>query len=51
MGLHEYFRSDGVSVIEWAEKADDEIPDNCIKIRMNHAGDDIRDIELEGLEL
>ena len=51
LGLHEYFRSDGVSVIEWAEKADDEIPDNCIKIRMNHAGDDIRDIELEGLEL
>jgi len=51
LGLHEYFRSDGISVIEWAEKADDEIPDNCIKIRMNHAGDDVREIELEGLEL
>jgi tRNA threonylcarbamoyladenosine biosynthesis protein TsaE len=51
LGLHEYFHSNGISVIEWAEKADDEIPDNCIKIRMNHAGDDVREIELEGLEL
>ena len=51
LGLHEYFHSDGISVIEWAEKADDEIPDNCIKVRMNHAGDDLREIELEGLEL
>jgi len=51
LGLQEYFRSDGISVIEWAEKADDEIPDNCIKLRMNHTGDDLREIELEGLEL
>ena len=51
LGLHEYFRSDGVSVIEWAERAEDEIPDNCIKVRMVDTGDDIREIELEGLEL
>lgn len=51
LGLHEYFRSDGVSVIEWAERAENEIPDNCIKVRMVHAGDDMREIELEGLEL
>ncbi len=51
LGLDEYFRSDGVSVIEWAERADNEIPENCIKVRMNHAGDDLREIELEGLEL
>jgi len=51
LGLDEYFHSDGVSVIEWAERAANEIPDNCIKVRMNHAGDDLREIELEGLEL
>ncbi len=51
LGLHEYFRSDGISVVEWAENAYDEIPDYSIKVRMTHAGDNIRDIELEGLEL
>ncbi len=51
LGLHEYFHADGVSVIEWAERAGEEIPDNCIKVRMVHAGDDMREIELEGLAL
>jgi tRNA threonylcarbamoyladenosine biosynthesis protein TsaE len=51
LGLHEYFRPDCVSVIEWAEKAENEIPDTPIKVRLKHAGDDMREIELEGLEL
>jgi tRNA threonylcarbamoyladenosine biosynthesis protein TsaE len=51
LGLHEYLGTDGISVIEWAEKAGNEIPDDCIKVRMKHAGDDLREIELEGPEL
>ena len=51
LGLHEYFHSDGISVIEWAEKASSEIPDNCIKVKISHTGDDLREIELEGLSL
>ncbi len=51
LGLHEYFREDSVSVIEWAEKADNEIPDTSIKVRLKHTGDDEREIELEGVDL
>ncbi len=51
LGLHEYFRNDGISVIEWAEKASDEIPDTCIKVTLKHIADDEREIELQGLEL
>ena len=51
LGLDEYFRSDGVSVIEWAERAGDELPANTIKVRIIHGDDNIRNIELEGLEL
>lgn len=47
LGLYEYLLSDGVSVIEWAEKAEGEIPDKCIKVRLNYAGEDSREIEIE----
>ena len=49
LGLHEYFQSEGISVIEWAERAEDEIPDKCIKVIMTHTGDDKRDVEIEGM--
>ncbi|KPK34888.1 MAG: hypothetical protein AMK70_06455 [Nitrospira bacterium SG8_35_1] len=49
LGLHEYFKSEGISVIEWAERAEDEIPEGCIKVTMTHTGDDTRDVEIEGM--
>lgn len=51
IGLNEYLGRNGISVIEWAEKAGDEIPDGSIKIRLTYIGEDSREIEIEGIEL
>jgi len=51
LGLHEYLFRDGVSVIEWAERAEGEIPDKCIKVRLNYTGEGSREIEIEETEL
>jgi len=51
LGLREYLWTDGVSVIEWAERAVDEITDNAIKVRIDHAGYHDRKIDIEGIDL
>lgn len=51
IGLYEYLGRDGISVIEWAERAEKEIPDGSIKVRFNYAGEDSREIEIEGILL
>ena len=51
LGLHEYLGSDGISVIEWAERADEEIPDDSIRVSLDHKENDLREIEIRGLEV
>jgi len=51
LGLREYLGGNGISVIEWAERAEDEIPEDCIKVSLNYKSDDIREIEITGMEL
>lgn len=34
LGLDEYFNSDGVSVVEWSEFIQDELPDDSLKITL-----------------
>ncbi|MBI5408809.1 MAG: tRNA (adenosine(37)-N6)-threonylcarbamoyltransferase complex ATPase subunit type 1 TsaE [Nitrospirae bacterium] len=51
LGLHEYLGADGVSVIEWAERAESEIPEKSIKVRLSHIEDNLREIEIEGIEI
>jgi tRNA threonylcarbamoyladenosine biosynthesis protein TsaE len=51
IGLHEYLGRDGISVIEWAEKASTEIPDGSIKVQFRYAGDSSREIEIQGIQL
>jgi len=51
LGLQEYLGGDGISVIEWAERAGEEIPEESIKVRLNYAGDNSRDIEIEGIQI
>lgn len=51
LGLQEYLGSDGISVIEWADRAEDEIPVDSIKIFFKHIKENSRDIDIEGLEL
>lgn len=51
LGLQEYLGPDAISVIEWAEKAGDEIPDDSIRIHFRHTAENVREIDVEGLEL
>ncbi len=47
LGLEEYIYGNGVTVIEWAEKAEGLLPDNAILIRFFYEGETRRRIEVE----
>jgi tRNA threonylcarbamoyladenosine biosynthesis protein TsaE len=49
LGLQDYFGGDGISVIEWAERAESEIPEERIRIKLSYVRDDMREIEMEGI--
>ena len=51
LGLYEYLYDSGITVIEWAEKAEKEIPDTAIRIKLNYSGYDSREIEIRGVEI
>lgn len=51
LGLQEYFGGNGISVIEWAERAEGELPEKHIKVSLNYTDDNIREIEITGIEL
>lgn len=46
LGYEEYFYNGGVTLIEWAEKIDELLPDERLDVRINRcpAGEDIRQI-------
>ncbi len=47
LGLEEYFYSDGVSVIEWAEKLKDLLPKDHLSIEIDILGENSRSINLK----
>ncbi len=51
LGLQEYLGSNGISVIEWAERAEGEIPDKSIRVSFNYKEENCREIKIEGIEL
>jgi tRNA threonylcarbamoyladenosine biosynthesis protein TsaE len=51
IGLQEYLASDGIAVIEWAERAEGQIPDSKIMITLDYSGENSREIEIKGIEL
>lgn len=51
LGLQEYLGTDGVAVIEWAERAKEYMSDDFIKITLSHRGNNTRDVEILGMEL
>ncbi len=51
LGLHEYLGSDGISVIEWAERAEGEIPEKSIRVSLGYTEENCREIEVTGIEL
>ena len=51
LGLDEYLGSRGIAVIEWAERAEGEIPDNSIRVRLSYAEENAREIDIQGIAL
>jgi tRNA threonylcarbamoyladenosine biosynthesis protein TsaE len=49
LGLEEMLHGDGVTVIEWAEKAVPILPARTIYVRIEGAGEEPREIEVAGL--
>jgi len=48
MGCEEYLFGKGVSVIEWADKAEDILPERTIFIRIGYTGENERLITISG---
>ena len=44
LGLDEYFDGDGVSVVEWAQFAEDELPDEFLAITFKRTDDESKRI-------
>ncbi len=51
LGLQEYLGADGIAVIEWAERAEGEIPEQSILVIMHHKEDNTREIEIKGIHI
>jgi len=50
LGLWEYLGGEGVTVIEWAEKADEGLPDSTIRVRLRLIDENTREIQIEGID-
>lgn len=44
IGFHDYLGSDGVTVIEWAERAGDELPDACLSVYLSAVDEKNREL-------
>jgi tRNA threonylcarbamoyladenosine biosynthesis protein TsaE len=44
IGFEEYIDSDGVTVIEWAERAEDELPEERLSVYLNYVNESSREI-------
>jgi tRNA threonylcarbamoyladenosine biosynthesis protein TsaE len=44
IGFEEYLDSDGVTVIEWAERAEDELPDERLSVYLHYVNENSREI-------
>lgn len=48
-GVWEYIDTEGIAVIEWAERLP-EIPENAIRVKINYIAENLREIFIEGVE-
>jgi tRNA threonylcarbamoyladenosine biosynthesis protein TsaE len=49
LGLRDYLGADSIAVIEWAERAEGEIPEQSVRVMLDHKEDDTREIEIKGI--
>lgn len=47
IGVKEHFESGGVCVVEWAEKIEELLPEDLIRIDITKAGENIREITID----
>lgn len=47
-GYEQYFFGDGICLIEWAERVEDLLPDDTLRLRFEHAGEDSRVVSVIG---
>jgi tRNA threonylcarbamoyladenosine biosynthesis protein TsaE len=48
LGAHEYFEGKGVCLVEWADRVEDVLPEEHLRITLQITGDTSRRITLEG---
>lgn len=48
LGLEEYFQSEGITAIEWADKIPSILPHDLLMVRINYGGKNSRTIEITG---
>ena len=52
IGYDDYIESEGYSIVEWSERAGDDIPDGAIRVCISRGeGEDERIIEISGIDL
>lgn len=44
IGFEEYIETDGVTVIEWAERAEDDLPEECLSVYLSYVNENSREI-------
>ncbi len=47
LGLIEYVESDGICIIEWAERMENALPKDCVKINITWEDENIRQITIQ----
>tara|TARA_B100000315_G_C14140310_1_gene391062 strand:- start:54 stop:482 length:429 start_codon:yes stop_codon:yes gene_type:complete len=47
VGLHDYMDDENIVIIEWADKMQSILPDDCIQIQITHMGHNQREITLK----
>ncbi|MEW6068601.1 MAG: tRNA (adenosine(37)-N6)-threonylcarbamoyltransferase complex ATPase subunit type 1 TsaE [Nitrospirota bacterium] len=50
LGLWDVIGDDSISVIEWAEKVEEFLPEDIIKVRIKSFGENLREIVIEGID-
>jgi tRNA threonylcarbamoyladenosine biosynthesis protein TsaE len=51
LGLSEYLGTDGIAVIEWADRAGEELPDSSIRVILKYTKENCRELEITGIEI
>jgi tRNA threonylcarbamoyladenosine biosynthesis protein TsaE len=49
-GIWDCMDENSITVVEWPEHAEDDLPKDVLSVRISHKGPEERDIEMEGID-